>query len=286
MRLLRGAEQPKLVGVKKCVMFALLLCLSSPLLSAEVTSSPGNRLRLGFSLSPKGEPTYQLSLGAEPVILPSRLCIRLKDQPAFDAGFSVVKTETTVKDETWEPVWGEVKSIRNQYRELKVVLEQKAVNDRQLVITFRLFDDGLGFRYEFPAQKDLTYFIVTDEQTEFNLTGNHKTFWIPGDADTNEYEYTISHLDEVDALKWQKLEAPAVKDVLAPNAVQTPLMMKSADGLYINIHEAALVRYPTMDLLVNKRTFGLTSTLVPDAIGNKAYLQTPCTTPWRTVIVS
>src|SRR5262249_44777967 len=161
-RLQRGAGQPKLVGVKKCIIFALLLCLSSPLLSAEVISSPGNRLRLEFSLSPKGEPTYQLSLGADPVILPSKLCIRLKDQPAFDAGFSVVKTETAVKDETWEPVWGEVKSIRNHYRDLKVILEQKAVNNRQLVLIFRLFDDGLGFRYEFPTQKNLTYFIVTD----------------------------------------------------------------------------------------------------------------------------
>lgn len=282
------------------------LCLFPLCLYAQTLSSPDKRLTLTFTLSPDGAPAYQLSLDKKPVVLKSKLGIELKDAPALTQGFKLLKAETATADETWEPVWGEVKSIRNQYNELAVTLEQAQVQGgaaqqltpemvkpqesakkpRTLVVRFRLFNDGLGFRYEFPQQPHLDYFIVSDEKTEFNLTGDHKTFWMPGDYDTNEYTYTTSTLSAVDALKGKSAQEISTRTIIAPNAVQTPLMMKSKDGLYLNLHEAALVNYPAMNLLVNSKTFSLASHLVPDALGNKAYLQAPCKTPWRTLVVS
>jgi hypothetical protein len=268
----------------------LLLCLFSFNAAAQnVTQnidSPSGKLSLSFALTNDGEPSYRLSIGGRPVVLQSKLGIELKDLPALTKGFAVVSTKISDTDETWEPVWGEVKRIRNRYRELTVTLQQASVNNRRMIIRFRLFDDGLGFRYEFPEQNDLRYFIVSDERTQFNLTGDHKAFWIPGDYDTNEYAYFTTRLSEVDATKGNAAQEISVRSIAATNAVQTPLMMKTSSGLYINIHEAGLINYPAMNLTVDGHTFGLSSHLVPDAVGNKAYMQTPCKTPWRTIIVS
>ena len=266
------------------LFFTLTLCLVGFYSSAQTIVSPSKNLSLSFALTADGEPTYQLKFGQKFIINTSKLGLELKDQTHFLKGFTVSKVDTTSFDETWTPVWGEVSKIRNQYRELAITLAQ-APGNRTIRIRFRLFNDGVGFRYEFPTQDKLNHFIVTNEKTEFNLTGDHKTFWIPGDYDTNEYSYYTTNLSST------VLEKGRAADVITaqfpiPNTVQTPLMMKSADGLYINIHEAALINYPGMILEVNRSTFSLTSHLVSDAIGNKAYLQTPFNTPWRTVIVS
>jgi glucan 1,4-alpha-glucosidase len=269
--------------IEALILFIWLFSLNA---FAQSIQSPDGKLSLSFALTADGEPTHQLSFEGKPVFQKSKLGIELKDQPAFTKGFTIVTADTSQTDETWEPVWGEVKQIRNHYRELRVTLQQAAHKNRKMIVRFRLFNDGLGFRYEVPEQTDLKYFIVSDEKTEFNLTGDHKTFWMPGDYDTNEYNYSTTKLSEIDATKGNAAKEIAVRWVIAPNAVQTPLMMKTSDGLYINIHEAALVDYPAMNLLVNKQTFGLSSHLVPDALGNKAYLQAPFKTPWRTIVVS
>ena len=265
------------------ILFVWLFSLNA---AAQDIQSPDGKLALAFGLTGDGEPTYQLSFGSKPVVQKSRLGVELKDLPALTKGFTIVKADTSQKDEIWEPVWGEVKQIRNHYSELTVALQQAAANNRRMIIRFRLFNDGLGFRYEFPEQTDLKYFIVSDEKTEFKLTGDHKTFWIPGDYDTNEYAYLTTRLSEVDATKGRAAQEIAFRWIIAANAVQTPLMMKTAEGLYINIHEAALVNYPAMNLLVDSQTSGLSAHLVPDAAGNKAYLQAPAETPWRTIVVS
>jgi hypothetical protein len=267
------------------LLFIMLFCFN-PEASAQEVASPAGRLTLSFRLTEAGEPTYRLSFAGRPVVLQSRLGVELKDAPALTGGFSIVKSESAERDETWEPVWGEVKSVRNRYRELAVTLRQASGDGRTVVVRFRLFDDGLGFRYEFPEQEKLKYFVVAGEKTEFNLAGDHKAFWIPGDYDTNEYAYSTTRLSEVDAARGRKDIAIAVKSIPGDNVVQTPLMLKTADGLYVNVHEAALVNYPAMNLDVNRQTFALSSHLVPDALGNKAYLQTPARTPWRTVVVS
>ncbi|MFN2511926.1 MAG: glycoside hydrolase family 97 protein [Pyrinomonadaceae bacterium] len=270
----------------RLAILILFVLLSSINAFAQSIQSPDGKLSLSFALSADGEPTHQLSFGGKPVLQKSKLGLELKDQPAFTKGFTIVAADRSKKDETWDPVWGEVKHIRNQYNELAVTLQQAAQKNRRLIIRFRLFNDGLGFRYEVPEQPDLKYFTVSDEKTEFNLTGDHKTFWIPGDYDTNEYSYSTTKLSEIDATRGKAAEEITARWVIAANAVQTPLMMKTSDGLYINIHEAALVNYPAMNLMVNKQTFGLLSHLVPDAIGNKSYMQAPDKTPWRTIVVS
>lgn len=264
----------------------LFVLLSSINVFAQSIQSPDGKLSLSFALTADGEPTHQLSFSGKPVLKKSKLGLELKDQPAFTKGFTIVAADTSKKDETWEPVWGEVKQIRNQYNELTVTLQQAAQKNRRLLIRFRLFNDGLGFRYEVPEQPELKYFTVSDEKTEFNLTGDHKTFWIPGDYDTNEYMYSTTKLSEVDATRGKAAQEITARWVIAANAVQTPLMMKTSDGLYINIHEAALINYPAMNLMVDKQTFGLLSHLVPDAVGNKSYMQAPDKTPWRTIVVS
>ena len=273
--------------IKASVLFSLLFVLSfTHSAGAQEVRSPSGRLSLTFGLTEAGEPTYGLTFAGRPVVLRSKLGVELRDAPALTGGFAVVKSEPSERDETWQPVWGEVRSIRNRYRELAVTLQQTSGERRTLVVRFRLFDDGLGFRYEFPEQEKLKYFTVADEKTEFNLAGDHKAFWIPGDYDTNEYAYSTTKLSEVDAARGRKDIAIAVKSIPGDNVVQTPLMLKTADGLYVNIHEAALVNYPAMNLAVNKQTFSLSSHLVPDALDNKAYMQTPDRTPWRTVVVS
>jgi hypothetical protein len=268
-----------------CIVFVALV-LACAARSQSITS-PGRVLDLQVRLSQEGEPSYALSLhGGKAVITWSRLGLELKDTPSLLGGFSLAKVDSSHVDETWKPVWGEESAIRNRYTELSLTLRQGASGGKTMLVRFRLFDDGLGFRYEFPVQPNLKYFIVSGERTEFALTGDHTAFWIPGDYDTNEYPYVTSTLSRVDASKGTIYREIGTKTLIARNAVQTPLMMKTADGLYLNIHEAALVDYPAMDLLIDQTTFRLTSTLVPDALGNKAYLQTPCLTPWRTVIVS
>ena len=241
---------------------------------------------LSFTIDDKGTPAYAVSFNNKPVINSSNLGFTLKNMNALDAGFEITKTDTLSVDETWQPVWGEVKNIRNHYKQLSVHLRQKP-SSILLNIIFRVFEDGVGFRYEFPVQPNLKYFVVADELTQFNLTGDHKTFWIPGDYDENEYAYTTSKLSEVDGWKLPILSNNP-KEINEPDqyAVQTPLMMKTNDGLYINIHEAALVHYPSMQLHVNRQTHSLSCALVPNSLGDKAYLSAPATTPWRTIIVS
>lgn len=262
-------------------MLALMLSAAS----AQTITSPDGKLKLKFQLTDTGTPTYELMLGKKYVVETSKLGIEVKNGTSLANDFAITKIDTSIFDETWKPVWGEVKEIRNNYRELAVTLTQQSEKNRYIIIRFRLFNDGLGFRYEFPLQDELNYFVISNELTEFNLAGDHKAFWMPGDYDTNEYYYTTTKLSEVDATFGVNVNEITAKTVIGKNAVQTPLMMKTADGLYINIHEAALVNYPAMNLVIDQKTFVLTSHLVPDAVGNKAYMQTPHNTPWRTIIV-
>ncbi len=271
--------------MQKLTSLAVFLLFSISLF-AQTIHSPNGKLALTFALNTAGEPTYRLSFGKKEVVQPSRMAVIIKDAPSFSQGFMVVQVDSSVFDEPWVPVWGETKSIRNHYKELALTLKQAVADDRRLVIRFRLFDDGLGFRYEFPAQPSLNHFIVLDEKTEFDLTGDHKTFWIPGDYDSNEFQYNTTKLSEVNGLAGGVANEIHARTAIGTNFVQTPLMMKSADGLYLNIHEAALVNYPAMNLEIDTITFKLTSQLVPDAVGNKAYLQAPARTPWRTIVVS
>jgi glucan 1,4-alpha-glucosidase len=252
----------------------------------EVLNSPDRNLTLRFELDDDGVATYQLSYKGKPVILPSMLGFELADKAALMDGFSVAGVTRNTLDTTWTPVWGEEKVIRNNYNELAVTLEQKAEGDRLMVIRFRLFNDGLGFRYEFPKQQPLHYFTIREERTEFALSGDHRIFWIPGDYDTNEYPYTTSLVSEIPALRKKATVPISAQQPISNPSVQTPSMMKSSDGLYINIHEAALVNYPAMHLNVDASSRKLSVHLTPDAVGNKGYMQTDAQTPWRTILVS
>lgn len=254
---------------------------------AQQITSPDGKFKLNVGLNAAGEPTFELFYNQKPVLLDGKLGIMLKDIPSFDKGFTLKQSEVSNHESTWETVWGENKTILNKYQELEFVLSQDDVQNRELTIRFRLFNDGLAFRYEFKEQGNLRYFIVTDELTSYKLSGNHKAFWIPGDYDSNEYAYTTCMLNEIDAFKAGKPEnGIGVKSIFAENGIQTPLMLKSNDGLYISIHEAALVGYSAMHLKIDKQNFRLSVQLVPDAVGNKAYMQAPTHTPWRTFIIS
>jgi glucan 1,4-alpha-glucosidase len=249
-------------------------------------SSPNKNFILKFSLQSEGVPTYSLTYKGKEVIRPSRLGLELKkDKKSLLNDFTIADTKTTSFDETWKPVWGEVNQIRNHYNELAVTLSQNETN-RQVVIRFRLFDDGLGFRYEFPAQKNLTYFVIKEERTQFAMSGDHTAFWIAGDYDTQEYDYTTSRLSEIRELMKKAITGNLSQTSFSPTGVQTSLMLKSADGLYINLHEAALINYSCMHLNLNDTTMVFESWLTPDAKGDKGYIQAPATSPWRTVIVS
>jgi hypothetical protein len=249
-------------------------------------SSPNGNIQLAVIHRTSGELVYQLSYKGRTVIAPSGLGMKLKTPDVSLTRFDLQSADSSSFDETWKPVWGEVSTIRNNYKQLLVKLADHSGSGIQLQIIFRLFNDGLGFRYAFPTQAKLNHFVIADELTQFALTGDHKTFWIPGDYDSNEFMYNTSKLSEVDAGSSTMSQEIAAKTFYARNAVQTPLMMKTAEGLYINIHEAALVNYPAMNIIIDQSAFILKSHLVPDAVGNKAYLQTPAVTPWRTVIVS
>lgn len=268
----------------KMACFLLVLMMSSAAMAESITS-PNGQLKLNFSVNAQGEPVYELFYKGKSVINPSKLGLELKNDSGLMNGFTLANASTSTFDETWQPVWGEVKYIRNHYNELVVTLNQK-VQDRNMIIRFRLFNDGLGFRYEFPLQKNLNYFIVKEERTQFAMTGDHTAFWIPGDYDTQEYDYTESKLSEIRGLMDEAITENSSQTQFSPTGVQTSLQMKTAEGLYINLHEAALVDYSCMHLNLDDKSFVFESWLTPDAVGNKGYLQAPCTSPWRTVIVS
>ena len=268
---------------------AALLSASASLGATEVLTSPDGRLQLSFNLTADGTPTYKMDYNNKPVIATSRLGLELKNQKSLLDGFKMERVSRSSFDETWQPVWGEQSSIRNHYNEMAVCLSQPDDNGhlREMIVRFRLYDDGVGFRYEWPAQDNFTYFTIKEERTEFAMTGDHTAYWIPGDYDTQEYDYTISRLSEV------REKMPAVKfsynvssTVFSDTGVQTSLQLKTDDGIYLNIHEAACVDYSTMHLNLDEKRMVLTSWLTPDARGDKGYLMAPCHSPWRTVMVT
>ena len=267
-------------------LFSALFVLAAIVMQGQTITSPDKNLSLIFGLTAKGEPTYALTYKNKPVIKTSKLGIDCKDVADMLEGFTVDKAEQSTFDETWSPVWGEEKEIRNHYNELLVTLSQKAEKGRYIRIRFRLFNDGLGFRYEFPEQANLTYFVIKEEKTQFAMAGDHKAFWLPGDYDTQEYNTTTSKLSEIRGKMKTAVTPNASQQTFSDTGVQTPLMLKSADGLYINIHEAALVDYSCMSLNLDDTNMVFESWLTPDAIGDKGYLQASTQSPWRTVVVS
>lgn len=292
--------------MKRRFLILALIALALLPLQAQQLISPNGKFVMNFSLDASGRPTYDLTFKGKTVIKPSKLGLELKQEDPNNStdfgvmvnkpseevirkadlmtGFSIVSTRTSTFDETWKPVWGEESSIRNHYNELEVTLNQPK-NDRFIVLRFRLFDDGLGFRYEFPEQKNLTYFVVKEEHSQFAMTGDHTAFWIPGDYDTQEYETVVSKLSEIRAKMREAITPNSSQTPIGPTAVQTALQLKTADGLYINLHEAACINYSTMHLNLDDKTMTFESWLTPDARGDKGYLQAPCTSPWRTIIV-
>ena len=276
---------------------------------AQKQTSPDGKVELDFRLDAKGRPVYSLKMDGKTIIADSYLGLQLKEENPEKAtdfeysqfaakqeiekradmqtGFSVAKVETSTFNETWIPVWGEETEIRNHYNEMLVTLAQKK-NDRQIAVRFRVFNDGLGFRYEFPSQKNLTYFIIKEEKSEFALTGDHKAWWIAGDYDTQEYEWQTTRLSEIEG-RMEKAIAPNSSQTPAgPTTVQTALLMQTEDGYFINLHEAACIDYATMHLTLEQsegRGMVFVSHLTPDAQGNKGHMQTPRSSPWRTVIV-
>lgn len=291
--------------MKRTLLSAALICIALGAMAQKVTS-PDGKMELSFALD-NGRPTYTLRVDGKTVVAPSHLGYQLKkengekstdfdwkpshatDKEAsrkadFFSDFTLEKFENNSFDETWKPVWGEESSIRNHYNELLVQLKQTK-NNRFLNIRFRLFDDGLGFRYEFPDQKNLTYFVVAEELTEFAMTGNHTAWWVAGDYDTQEYNYQTTKLSEIRGRMKRAISENASSTPIGPTTVQTALQMRTDDGLYLNIHEAACTDYPTMHLTYQENNNTFVSHLTPDARGDKGYLQTPTVSPWRTVIV-
>jgi hypothetical protein len=239
-----------------------------------------------FAIENDGTPTYQLFMKNKEIIKKSKLGLELqKDKKSLLNDFKLVNEVRNTFDETWKTVWGEETEIRNHYNELALTLKQNET-ERQVVIRFRLFNDGLGFRYEFPEQKNLTYFVVKEERTEFAMTGDHTAFWIPGDYDTQEYDFTESKLTEIRKLFRGAVSENASQKQFSDTGVQTSLMLKTSDGIYINIHEAALINYSCMHLNLDDKNLVFQSHLTPDAKGNKGHLQAPCVSPWRTIIAS
>lgn len=238
-----------------------------------------------FEVQEDSIPVYALSYKGKEVIKTSKLGLSLKDREDLLSGFAIESTDESTFDNTWTPVWGETKEIRNHYNELVVSLNQPST-ERKLVIRFRLFNDGLGFRYEFPQQDKLVYFVIEEERTQFAMTGDHTAFWIPGDYDSQEYDYTESKLSEIRGKFDVALTDNASQEQFSKTGVQTSLMMKTEDDLYINLHEAALIDYSLMNLNLDDENLIFESWLTPDAVGNKGYIQAPAVSPWRTVMVS
>lgn len=273
------------------ILFALMLL---PMLAmAQTVKSPNGNVSVKFSLD-NGRPVYEVSYKKRAVVKPSYLGLELAktkhaskgmEETSLMDGFVVAKTDTSTFDETWKPVWGETATIRNHYNELAVTLNQPATK-RNILIRFRVYDDGMGLRYEFPQQEELNYFVIKEEHTQFAMAGDHKAFWIPGDYDTQEYETVESKLSEIRGLMKSAITPNSSQTTFSPTGVQTSLQMKTDDGLYINIHEAACVNYATMHLNLDDKNMVFESWLTSDAQGYKGYIQTPFNTPWRTVIVS
>lgn len=256
--------------------------------------SPNGNVSVEFSLTGNGVPTYEMAYKGKTVVKPSHLGLELaKDKHASKGieetnlmdGFQIKNSQESTFDETWKPVWGETDQIRNHYNELAVTLEQPS-NNREIIIRFRVYDDGIGLRYEFPQQKNLNYFIIKEEHTQFAMAGDHTAWWIPGDYDTQEYETVESKLSQISGLMKSAITGNSSQTPFSPTGVQTALQMKTTDGLYINIHEAACVNYATMHLNLDDNAMTFESWLTPDATGMKGYMQTPCKSPWRTVLVS
>lgn len=273
------------------ILFALMLL---PMMAmAQTVKSPNGNVSVKFSLD-NGRPVYEVSYKNRAVVKPSYLGLELAktkhaskgmEETSLMDGFVIANTDTSSFDETWKPVWGETATIRNHYNELAVTLNQPATK-RNIVIRFRVYDDGMGLRYEFPQQEELNYFVIKEEHTQFAMAGDHKAFWIPGDYDTQEYETVESKLSEIRGLMKSAITPNSSQTPFSPTGVQTSLQMKTDDGLYINIHEAACVNYATMHLNLDDKNMVFESWLTPDAQGMKGYIQTPFNTPWRTVIVS
>ena len=253
--------------------------------TAQQQTSPDGNVVLSFSLKADGTPTYKMTYKGKPVINESTLGFTLKKDEPLTNHFKVVSDSKSTFKETWKPVWGEEKEILNHYNELLVQLKQDKTN-RLMNIRFRVYNEGVGFRYEFPTQKELTYFVIAEENTQFAMTGDHTAWWIPGDYDTQEYDYNESKLSEIRGLMKQSMTDNVSQFVFSPTGVQTALMMKTKEGLYINLHEAALVDYALMNLNLDDKNFIFQSWLTPDAKGDKGYLYTPTKSPWRTVMVS
>ena len=265
---------------------ALLFCVfTSIMANSQSIQSPSKLITLDFNLLEKGKPTYTVFYKNKPVILQSYLGVYLKNGADLASHFRIEDSKISTFIETWKPVLGEQSTIINHYNELIISLNQLGTG-RKMNIVFRVFDEGVAFRYDFPKQKDLSYFIISDEKTEFNLAGNHKTFWMPGDFDSQEYAYNETSFSDINTDKIDLNNGIGVKSISGKFVVQSPLMMKSLDNLYINIFEAAVVNYPVMHLDLIPNQYKLTSHLVPNAIGDKAYLQAPCVSPWRTIMVS
>lgn len=279
----------------KKIVFAFAIILCNTLSFAQTKTnvrSPNKNIELNFWLNSKGEPVYEVSYKNKEIILPSTMGFEIKQTmnnsalPSLRENLMVTASVQTNADSKWKPVWGDVKEIRDNYSQLKISLSQKGENAITYNIIFKVFDDGVGFRYEFPQQKNLNHFILSKESTAFHLAGDHKAFWIPGDYDSNEFSPNVTKLSEVNAEDPKYAANIYAHQFFDKDAVQTPLMLKTKDGLYINIHEAALVNYPAMNLHIDKSDYTLSSVLVPDALGNMAYLQAPAKTPWRTILVS
>ena len=275
--------------MKKFLTLLIILCVSAGLMSAQdanfrKVSSPDGNVELSFNLKDGHIPVYSLDYKGKPVVGESHLGFKLQGSGMYD-WFEISDTATREIDETWNPVWGEESQIRNHCNEMTVTLRQTSSN-RFMKICFRVFDDGMGLRYEFPDQKSMAYFVITDELTEFAMTGDHTAWWIPGDYDTQEYDYTRSRLSEIRGLLSSAICDNLSQTIFSETGVQTSLQMKTDDGIYINLHEAALVNYPAMHLLLDDKNMVFKAHLTPDPNGDLAYMQSPCTTPWRTVIVS
>ena len=271
-------------------MALLLLPLMA---TAQTVTSPNGNVEVMFSLD-NGRPTYEMTYKGKAVVKPSHLGLELvktkhaskgMEETDLMDGFTVTDTQTSTFDETWKPVWGQTATIRNHYNEMAVTLNQPA-SKRNIVIRFRVYDDGMGLRYEFPQQNELNYFVIKEEHTQFAMAGDHTAWWIPGDYDTQEYETVESKLSEIRGLMKDAITPNSSQTPFSPTGVQTALQMKTADGLYINIHEAACVNYATMHLNLDDKAMVFESWLTPDAQGTKGYIQTPFNTPWRTVLVS
>ena len=266
-------------------MILLMSIFAMPLAMAQQQSSPDGNVVLTFSLKADGTPSYKVTYKNKAVINESTLGFTLKKAEPLTQNFKVVDTKKSTFKETWKPVWGEESEILNHYNELLVQLQQEKTQ-RKMNIRFRVYNEGVGFRYEFPSQKELTYFVIEEELSQFAMTGDHTAWWIPGDYDTQEYDYTESKLSEIRGLMKEAVTENVSQFVFSPTGVQTSLMMKTKDGLYINLHEAALVNYSLMNLNLDDKTFVFQSWLTPDAQGAKGYLQAPCHSPWRTIMVS